>query len=143
MRANRHTAPATVLGALLLAGCTLGAAAAAADEVTSKGTVLRGKVVSFSSGGVVFEPEYGKGALVMKWADIEDMKTDKPFQVLHGEDQEAAAPVQGVSDASCWSARAPARPRRSTSPPSTSRSRSAPAPLLQRPDAQLLAVLGR
>ena len=99
MRTNRHPAPAAaVLGALLVAGCTLWAAAAAADEVTSKGTVLRGKVVSFSSGGVVFEPEYGKGALLMKWADIEDMKTEKPFQVLHGEDQEAAAPVQGVSD---------------------------------------------
>jgi hypothetical protein len=97
MRMNRHPAP-TLMGALLVAGCMLWAAVATADEVTSKGTVLHGKVTSFSSGGVVFEPEYGKGALLMKWVDIENMKTDSPFQVLHGEDQEAAAPVQGLSD---------------------------------------------
>ena len=97
MRTNRCSAPA-LIGPLLVAGCLLWAAAAAADEVTSKGTVLRGKVTSFSSAGVVFEPEYGKGSLVMKWADIEDLKTDTPFQVLHGEEREAAAPVQGFSD---------------------------------------------
>jgi len=67
------------------------------DEVTSKGTVLRGKVSALSSAGVTFAPEYGKGTLAIKWADIENIKTDASFQVLHGEDQEVDAPLQGLS----------------------------------------------
>src|SRR5512135_2393957 len=73
------------------------ASAAIADEVTSKGTVLRGKVSALSSAGVTFAPEYGAGTLTIKWADIEDIKTDGPFQVLHGDDQEVDAPLQGFS----------------------------------------------
>ena len=74
------------------------ACAAAADEVTSKGTVLHGKVTSLSGGGITFEPEYGTGALAIKWVDIENLKTDGPFQVLHGDDQESDGPLQGFSN---------------------------------------------
>jgi len=69
-----------------------------ADEVTSKGTVLRGKVVSFSSAGVEFETEYGKGTISIPWENIEGIKTEVPFQVLHGENQEIDAPVLNITD---------------------------------------------
>ena len=89
-----HVSARAVLAALL----ALTATAARADEVTSKGTVLKGKVTGFSSTELTFEPEYGKGSLVIDWKDVEDVKTDGPFQVLYGDDLEADAPLQGFSD---------------------------------------------
>jgi hypothetical protein len=84
---------------VLLAGSlVLSAAAAVADQVTSKGTVLQGKVTGLSSGGIVFEPEYGKGVITIDWKDVEDLKTESAFQVLYGDDLEADAPLQGYSD---------------------------------------------
>jgi len=84
--------------AVLAAILALVATAARADEVTSKGTVLKGKVTGFSSTGLTIEPEYGKGSLVIEWKDVEDVKTDGPFQVLYGDDLEADAPLQGFTD---------------------------------------------
>lgn len=83
---------------LLAAGLLCAAVPALADQVTSKGTVLKGKVTGLSSGGLVFEPEYGKGVLTIDWKDVEDVKTDTPFQVLYGADLELDAPLQGFSD---------------------------------------------
>jgi len=74
------------------------ASGAAADEVTSKGTVLHGKVSALSGAGITFSPEYGKGTLAIKWESIEDLKTDAPFQVLYGDNQESDAPLQGFSN---------------------------------------------
>ncbi len=73
-------------------------AVARADQVTSKGTVLKGKITGVTSAGVAFEPEYGKGSIVIDWKDVEDLKTDGPFQVLYGEDGDSAAALQGYSD---------------------------------------------
>lgn len=83
-------------GALLL--ILLGAGAARADEVVSKGTVLRGKITALSGAVVAFEPEYGTGVLAIKWADIDNLRSDGPFQVLYGEDRECNAPLSGFSD---------------------------------------------
>ncbi len=80
---------------LAVFGCATGAAA---DEVTSKGTVLKGKITGFSSAGVTLEPEYGKGALAIKWEDVEDLKSAGAFQILYGDDLEADTAVQGFSD---------------------------------------------
>src|SRR5262249_27024424 len=85
--------------ALLLATVTLQATSAVADEVTSKGTVLHGKVTAISTAGITFEPEYGKGSLAIKWADIENLKTDGPFQVLFAEGDESDQPIHVFSDA--------------------------------------------
>jgi hypothetical protein len=74
------------------------AATAAADEVTSKGTVLRGTVTSLSGTGITFEPEYGKGTLAINWEDVENIETTDPFQVLYGEDRESDAPIRGMRD---------------------------------------------
>ena len=87
-----HAARAIVVAALLAY-----AAAAVADEVLSKGTVLHGKVTALSGAGITFAPEYGKGALAIKWENIENLKTDVPFQILYGDNQEADAPLQGFS----------------------------------------------
>ena len=83
--------------AIVVIACIAPATGARADEVTSKGTVLRGKVSALSSAGITFAPEYGTGTLTIKWADIANIKTDGPFQVLHGDDQEVDAPLQGLS----------------------------------------------
>jgi hypothetical protein len=71
--------------------------AALADEVVAKGTVLHGKIVDLSSAGVDFEPEYGKGSLAIKWADIDNIASDAAFLVLFGEDQEVVGPLRGFS----------------------------------------------
>lgn len=76
----------------------LSAAAAQADDVTSKGTVLKGKITAFNADGLTLEPEYGKGALAIKWADVEDVRSEGPFQVFYGDDLELNAPLQGFSD---------------------------------------------
>ena len=83
--------------ALAMAHCS-SAGSARADQVTSKGTVLRGKITGVSSAGITFEPEYGKGALTIKWEDIEDLKTDGNFQVLYGDDEESDTPLAGYTD---------------------------------------------
>lgn len=83
---------------LLVAAVLVGAVPALADQVTSKGTVLKGKVTGLSSGGLTLEPEYGKGVLTIDWKDVEDVKTDGPLQVLYGDGLEADAPLQGFSD---------------------------------------------
>src|SRR6202158_5212344 len=74
------------------------ARSAVADEVTSKGTVLRGKITALGGASITFEPEYGKGSLAIKWESIENVKTDAPFQVLYGDNQESDAPLQGFSN---------------------------------------------
>jgi hypothetical protein len=84
--------------AFLLAGLLVCPVAAFADEVTSKGTVLRGTITAVSSAGITLSPEYGKGSLEIKWESIESLKTDGPFQILYGEDQEIDAPLQGFSN---------------------------------------------
>jgi hypothetical protein len=88
---NGPVAGLAVATALLVGG------AARADQVTSKGTVLRGKITGVSSAGVTIEPEYGKGALAIKWENIEDLKSDGNFQILYGEDQESDVPLQGFT----------------------------------------------
>lgn len=72
-----------------------GAAAVGADEVTSKGTVLRGKVTGISAKTLTLEPEYGAGSLVIEWEDVEAVSTDGDLQILHGEELELIAPIAG------------------------------------------------
>ena len=89
---TRYAALAIAAAALLVH-----TTAAVADEVTSKGTVLHGKITALSGAGITFEPEYGKGVLAMKWENIQNLKTDAPFQMLYGDDQESDARLEGFS----------------------------------------------
>ena len=86
----------SVLIALL--SVAVAAGSAAADEVTSKDTVLHGKVTGLSASGITFEPEYGKGSLAIKWEDVTDVRTEGAFHVLHGEDEAIAGKIQGLRD---------------------------------------------
>jgi hypothetical protein len=83
---------AGIAAAVVVAGTARG------DQVTSKGTVLHGKITGVGSAGVTMEPEYGKGSLAIKWADIEDLKTDGNFQVLYGDGLETDTPLQGFNN---------------------------------------------
>ncbi len=98
MTQSRYTSGRRYWRLALVAGLiTMGFASnVAADEVTSKGTVLRGKVAALSGAGITFAPEYGKGTLAIKWENIEDVKTDASFQVLYGDGQETDAPLRGL-----------------------------------------------
>jgi len=92
------------LGMALVATGLVGllAAGARADQVTSKGTVLKGKVTSVSSTGITFDSDYGKGTLAINWTDIEDIKTDVPIQILYGDGQEVDGPLQGFTNGSLF-----------------------------------------
>lgn len=86
------------LTAVVLIVLAIHAGTATADEVTSKRTVLHGKVTALSGDGITFEPEYGKGSLAIAWADIENLKTDGPLQVLYGDGQETDGQLQGLQN---------------------------------------------
>jgi hypothetical protein len=81
----------TAIASLLVA--SLPAALTAADRVTVKGRVLEGSIVSLSAAGVAFEPSGTKGALAIKYEDIEAIETDAPYHVLHGEDEETVGRI--------------------------------------------------
>ncbi len=66
-----------------------------ADEVTSKGTTVRGKVKRLTSSGVALEPEYGEGVILMRWKDVEEVTTDGAIYVQYDENEEVIAPVRG------------------------------------------------
>lgn len=70
---------------------------AVADEVVSMGTALRGRITSIKGASVTLETAYGSGAVTIKWADVEDIRSDRPFQVLYGEDRECHGPLAGLS----------------------------------------------
>jgi len=107
MRQMRHRLAFYGLCVGLTAAAALCAAAAAADQVTSKGTVLHGKITAVSSSTVSFEPEYGKGSIAIKWEDIEDLKTDGNFQLLYGDGEETDTPLQGYSNKTLYTGSSP------------------------------------
>ncbi len=72
--------------------------AARADQVTVKGTVLRGKITAISSSCVTLETEYGKGAIAIDWKDVENLESDDSFQVLYGDGRATEAPLRGFTD---------------------------------------------
>ncbi|MCK6553102.1 DUF481 domain-containing protein [Candidatus Binatia bacterium] len=83
---------------LAIAICALVAGTAAADEITAKGDLLRGTISDVTSTGVAFTPDYGKGDITIEYSDIQNLKTDAPMHVLHGEDATTVAPISGYSD---------------------------------------------
>jgi len=74
------------------------ASIAAADEVTVKGTVLEGKITKLDGSSITFEPAYGKGSLTIKWEDIQALRSEDPFAVLHGDNEEVDGPLQAFTD---------------------------------------------
>jgi putative salt-induced outer membrane protein YdiY len=83
--------------ALLVLLALLLPAAAAADRVTVKGTVLEGTVKKISGGSIVMSTVYGKGDLTIPTADVSAIETDAPFHVYKADDGTAVGRVVGIS----------------------------------------------
>ena len=69
-----------------------------ADEITVKGTVLRGTIVNMSADGATIRTEYGSGDVTVPWDDIEAISTDSELYVLHGDEGENNGQVLGYED---------------------------------------------
>lgn len=86
------------LGILLVLGLLTWARQSMADEVTVKGTVLQGTVTALSAAKVEFETIYGKGTLVIPFADIQNLTTDASCVVYHGAEAKSAGRLLGIEN---------------------------------------------
>jgi putative salt-induced outer membrane protein YdiY len=69
-----------------------------AAEVFTKDQGLQGSVVGVTAEGVEFETIYGKGAIVIPWADVEKIRSDKEFIILYAEDEEVVGRIWGLEN---------------------------------------------
>ena len=91
--------PHTWVGIILLMFLCLGLATAGLGaEVAVKGKDLEGSVAGFTAEGVAFETVYGKGAIVIPWADVERLKSEKEFVILYGEEELAIGRAWGLKE---------------------------------------------
>ena len=95
-RTARRTAARAVLRGWVLTG--LVAAPISAGEVSVQGEVLQGVVVGVTAEGVQFETIYGKGVILIPYADIERLESDARFVVLYGDAGEARGRLLGASE---------------------------------------------
>ncbi|UCG12731.1 MAG: DUF481 domain-containing protein [Deltaproteobacteria bacterium] len=87
------------IGIISLMFFSLGLATAGLGaEIAVKGQDLEGSVVGFTAEGVAFETVYGKGAVVIPWADVERLKSDKEFVILYGEEEIVIGRAWGLED---------------------------------------------
>ena len=91
----RSKSIALISVALLILGW---AATALSAEIAVKGKDLEGSVVGFTAEGVEFETIYGKGTIVISWADAERLKSDKAFVILYGEEEIVIGRAWGLKD---------------------------------------------
>ena len=81
---------------------------AAADQVTSKGTVLHGKITAVSQlHRHASSRSTARDRSTIKWEDIEDLKTDGNFQLLYGDGEETDTPLQGYSNKTLYTGSSP------------------------------------
>lgn len=57
------------------------------DEVTVKGTTLKGRVLSLDAEGIRFETVYGKGEILIRYEDIEGIQTQRKFYIYYSDNQ--------------------------------------------------------
>jgi len=88
--------PVPILVALVVVAVS--SAPGLADEVTVKGTVLRGTVLGVTSDTMELETEYGKGNLKVPLEDVEAVVTEGHYTVLHGEDGRTRGRLLGTVD---------------------------------------------
>jgi hypothetical protein len=72
--------------------------ALAVAEVTVKGTVMRGEITSMSAKEIEFEPANAKGSVSIQMEDIEEIRTDAPYHVLYGDNEEAVGRIVGYRE---------------------------------------------
>ena len=71
---------------------------ASAAEVFAKDQGLQGSVVGVTAEGVEFETIYGKGAIVIPWVDVQGIRSDKEFFILHAETDTVVGRIWGLED---------------------------------------------
>jgi hypothetical protein len=71
---------------------------ASAAEVFTKDQGLEGSVVGVTVEGVEFETIYGKGAIVIPWADVDRIRSDKEFFILYAEADTVVGRIWGLED---------------------------------------------
>jgi hypothetical protein len=57
------------------------------DEVTVKGTTLKGRVMSLETGGIRFETIYGEGEILIRYEDIEQIQTQREYRIYYSDNQ--------------------------------------------------------
>jgi hypothetical protein len=92
----RRRAP--MLGGMVLFAMLASVPRSVADEVTVKGTVLQGTLTSLSASTIAFQTIYGKGTLLIPFADIQNLTTDASCVVYHGEDAKSRGRLLGVDN---------------------------------------------
>lgn len=70
--------------------------AAFAADVVVKGVALEGSVEGVTPEGVEFQTVYGKGKIVIPWADVDSLKSEKEFLILYSEAGEAIGRIWGI-----------------------------------------------
>jgi putative salt-induced outer membrane protein len=65
-------------------------------DVVVKGQALEGTVEGVTAEGVEFQTIYGKGKIVIPWADVDSITSDKEFLVLFSETGEVSGRIWGI-----------------------------------------------
>ncbi len=65
------------------------------DEVTVKGTTLKGRVLSLDAEGIRFETIYGQGEILIRYEDIEKIQTQKKFYIYYSDNQKIQGRLVG------------------------------------------------
>lgn len=94
--ARLRTDPATLLWLALLV--LMGSEAARAADVVVQGNELEGSVAGVTGEGVEFDVVYGEGTIVIPWANVEELRSDREFLVLYGDDEDVTGQLQGVEE---------------------------------------------
>ena len=82
----------------LSALCLLAAPSVPADEIVVDGKPMPGKVVEITPKGLEVETTYGKGNVLVPYDKVTTLRTDEPFTVLSGDDDEVTGRLVGVKD---------------------------------------------
>ena len=78
--------------------CLLAPARVPADEIVVDGKPMSGKVVKVTPKGLDVETTYGKGNVLVDYANVTSLRTDEPFTVLTGDEGEVVGHLVGVKD---------------------------------------------
>lgn len=67
-------------------------------EIEVKGTRLAGEVLGLTAEGIRFETVYGKGVILIPYADVRMLSSEQEFVLLYGEAEEARGRLWGVEE---------------------------------------------
>jgi hypothetical protein len=82
----------------ILTGLLL-AAEAWGGQIHVKGEMLEGTISEVSKDGLLFTTEYGSGDILVPWADIDKVESERQLVVMYGDDGVAAGALVGVDGA--------------------------------------------